>query len=240
MENAMNGSPCRGEPVDTNSVLLQAVVDAGGVLRSGMQGATVCRWQGQPRAFLFVTSGRLSVHVRTWNRRAPWAECGVSGGEDCMPVTAAILSERAIMLRAVCASASTWLELAPAKLVALLHDRPDFRRALFAGHAERLPSFIARVSARRAVSLDRRIAGWLLAHAEVRTVRATHADIAEDLLTAREVVSRNLGDFAAKGWIEQRRGCIRIEAPAALSRVSRGQYSLCNAPRVGVQGNAEC
>jgi CRP/FNR family transcriptional regulator len=74
--------------------------------------------------------------------------------------------------------------------------------------------------------LDNRLADLLLCAARNREVVATHNDIAKDLLTAREVVSRKLRDFAARGWIVQHRGRIRIDAPAALARLSKGCFSL--------------
>jgi CRP/FNR family transcriptional regulator len=143
-----------------------------------------------------------------------------------MPVTAAILSEREITVRAKCSEPTTWIELSPNSLVQLVHSDMGFRKALFATHAKRLPTFFARISARNGLSLDNRLADWLLCHAQGRKVVATHRDIARDLLTAREVVSRRLRDFASKGWIVQQRGRIHIDAPAALTRLSKGCFSL--------------
>ncbi|MFP7675466.1 Crp/Fnr family transcriptional regulator [Marivita sp. S0852] len=146
-----------------------------------------------------------------------------------MPLTAAILSEREISIRALCTAPSTWIELSPTSLILLVHGQPEFRRALFAGHARRLPIFFAKLSSKNVLGFDQRLADWLLNHAQACTVRATHAEIAQDLLTAREVVSRRLRAFAVKGWIEQQRGRILITAPAALSRIAKGVFSLCSA-----------
>ncbi|MCK0150087.1 Crp/Fnr family transcriptional regulator [Marivita sp. S6314] len=204
----------------------RAVLDAGGILRSAPEGRVAYDWRGLPRAFVLVKTGKMSVHFKTTDHPMLWTECRAVGGQDCMPVTAAILSKRAISVRAVCMAPTTWIELSPASLVLLVHDQPAFRRALFAGHARRLPAFFSRISTKNAVGLDQRIADWLLSHAKENEVRATHSDIAADLLTAREVVTRRLKEFATKGWIEQRRGRILIDAPAALSRVAKGVFSL--------------
>lgn len=211
--------------------LERAVLDAGGEVRSALQGAVAYRWQGLPRAFILVKTGKLSVHFRTRDRQVPWAECRAGEGQDCMPVTAAILSERAISVRAVCMMPSTWIELSPTSLVLLVHGRPEFRHALFASHARRIPTFFSRISTKNSLGLDQRIADWLISHAVANEVPATHSDIATDLLTAREVVSRRLKGFATKGWIQQRRGCILIDAPAALSRVAKGVFSMSQSAR---------
>ena len=202
--------------------LRQTVLDAGGVCRSAGHGRTAFRWQGHPRAFVLLTTGRLSVHFRTMGRRVPWAECRATGGQDCMPVTAAILSGREITVRAACAVPCAWIELPPTRLVLLVHEDIAFRRALFGTHARRLPTFFARISSKNVVRFEHRLAEWLLSHARCGEIAATHSEIADELLTAREVVSRKLRTFASKGWIVQRRGRIRIAAPAALARLSGG------------------
>lgn len=219
--------------------LQQAVLDAGGVLNSADEGETAFRWQGHPRAFVFLTVGKLSVHFRTRGRQVPWAQCRATAGQDCMPVTAAILSEREIKVRATCSAYCEWIELSPTRLILLVHGDIAFRKALFATHARRLPTFFARLSSKNTVSLDCRLADWLLNHALSGSVSATHGEIANDLMTAREVVSRRLRDFAMKGWIVQHRGLIRLDAPAALARLSRGSFSVraASKPRMAKEAN---
>lgn len=214
------------ETEDHPDLIERAVLAAGAVIRSAPQGAVAFKWQGLPRAFVLVKTGRLSVQFRTKDRQVPWAECRAGEGQDCMPVTASILSQRAISVRALCMAPSTWIELSPTSLVRLVHSQPKVRQVLFASHAKRIPTFFARISTKNSVGLDQRIADWLLRHARSNEVLATHADIAADLLTAREVVSRRLRAFATKGWIAQKRGCILIDAPAALSRVAKGVFCL--------------
>ena len=206
--------------------LARAVLDAGGVVKSAGQGQVAFRWQGHPRAFVLIVRGKLTVQFRTMGRHVPWAECRATVGQDCMPVTAAILSEREITVRAKCSEPATWIELSPHSLALLVHSDMGFRKALFATHAKRLPTFFAKISAKNWLSMDNRLAEWLLCHACDREVVATHADIAKDLLTAREVVSRKLRDYACRGWIVQHRGRIHLDAPAALARLSRGCFSL--------------
>lgn len=218
----------------TSSYLFNAVAAAGGDVRSAPQGALAYEWSGEPKAFILVQSGQLNVRFKTGHRALNWAECRAADGQDCMPVTAAILSKQAISVRAICASPTNWIELSPQALILLVHSQPTFRHALFAGHARRLPTFFSRITTKNAIGFDQRLAAWLIAHCEADGIRATHAQIADELLTAREVVSRRLKVFAEKGWIEQQRGRIMIDAPAALSRVAKDAFSLktvsrCNA-----------
>lgn len=216
--------------------LEQTILDAGGVKHNGKAGQDAFRWRGQPKAFIFLTSGSIAVHFRTKQRQIPWATCRAIEGQDCMPVTASILSGGKISVRATCSKPSTWIELPPTTLVLLVHGNTAFRRALFANHAKRLPGFFSRLSSRHEVALDRRLAGWLLSHAGGGKVAVTHEEIAADLLTAREVVTRRLREFAVKGWIHQERGLIRLDACAALARVSKG-YSSVSGHRVDLLRN---
>ena len=68
-------------------------------------------------------------------------------------------------------------------------------------HAKRLPTFFARISVKNGLSLDNRLADWLLCHTQGREAVATHREITADLLTAREVISRRLRDFAS-WWLD--------------------------------------
>lgn len=67
--------------------------------------------------------------------------------------------------------------------------------------------------------MDLRIAERLVKIADDDgVVQATHHDIATELGTAREVVSRQLHEFQKRGWLEQGRGRVRLLQPDALAR----------------------
>lgn len=206
----------------------RTLLENGGITKSAPEGQTAFRWTGRPEAFVFLKTGRLSVHFRTKDRAVPWAECRATSGQDCMPVTAAILSDRDIAVRATCMAPCTWIELSPIRLTLLVHGQTEFRRALFAAHARRLPAFFSRLSSNSGARFEQRLADWLLRRQELGEVCATHVEIAADLLTAREVVSRKLRDFAEKGWITQSRGRILLSAPAALTRLAKDSFTVCS------------
>ena len=48
----------------------------------------------------------------------------------------------------------------------------------------------------------------------------THQQLASELGTAREVISRQLNEFQRRGWIEQARGRIRLTDTAALQALA--------------------
>lgn len=57
-------------------------------------------------------------------------------------------------------------------------------------------------------------------------VRATHQDLAIELGTAREVVSRQLQDFQRRGWLALSRGILTITNRDALARFAQSANSI--------------
>ncbi len=72
-------------------------------------------------------------------------------------------------------------------------------------------------------SMDRRLAAYLTEQAALcgsNTLNITHEQIARDLGTAREVVTRMLRYFKSEGTVSLSRGSIRIENPHALAKTA--------------------
>ncbi|MDH3325081.1 MAG: Crp/Fnr family transcriptional regulator [Gammaproteobacteria bacterium] len=71
-------------------------------------------------------------------------------------------------------------------------------------------------------SVDSRLARSLLKHCDNKHfVLITHHDLAADLGTAREVVSRMLKRFESRGWVSLRRGKIVIHDFSSLEKLSQ-------------------
>jgi CRP/FNR family transcriptional regulator len=71
-------------------------------------------------------------------------------------------------------------------------------------------------------SLDERLAAFLLdesARTKSDSIALTHAEIAQNLGSAREVISRALKRLADKGVVRPERGCVVIEDKHALRRL---------------------
>jgi len=59
--------------------------------------------------------------------------------------------------------------------------------------------------------MDRRVAAWVLNQAKAQNpIRVTHQEIAAELGSSREVISRILEDFSKEGLIESGRGTIEV------------------------------
>ncbi len=104
----------------------------------------------------------------------------------------------------------------------LMGESAPFRRFVIDTYSLRLVqlgSVVRDVAFRR---VDSRLSQRLLSLAdETSTVRATHHDLAAELGTAREVISRQLQEFRRRGWIEAARGEVRIIARCELEKLAR-------------------
>ncbi|MEM7257942.1 MAG: helix-turn-helix domain-containing protein [Pseudomonadota bacterium] len=66
--------------------------------------------------------------------------------------------------------------------------------------------------------IDVRLAQKLLSMASAdSSIATTHHDLAVELGTAREVISRQLREFQRRGWIQQARGSIKLIDTSSMS-----------------------
>lgn len=115
------------------------------------------------------------------------------------------------------------LHLVPAALFRLWSTEETFWREYVISHlSTTLSRVVGLVEHMLFRGVDLRIIDALLDHSapEQDLVRATHQDIANEIGSAREVISRNLKDLEREGLITLGRGEIRILDRAALLRRS--------------------
>lgn len=92
---------------------------------------------------------------------------------------------------------------------------------LMACQAEHLVQLIGEISFKR---LDARLSELLVELSqESPFIAITHGDLAARLGSPREVVSRTLKEFEARGWLRRERGKLEILAADALRALARGQ-----------------
>ena len=95
----------------------------------------------------------------------------------------------------------------------MLDRSAEFRQFVFDGFAERLTTVIQRTSELATYSIDQRLAAALLARCEWQgnlVLHVTHEELAVDIGTAREVVSRRLALFEKDGLVFRHRNYLEI------------------------------
>jgi CRP/FNR family transcriptional regulator len=69
--------------------------------------------------------------------------------------------------------------------------------------------------------VDSRLATTLLQQKSADDVfHGTHEDLASELGTAREVITRHLKTFEQRGWVRTKRGSVVLSNPSALRKIS--------------------
>jgi CRP/FNR family transcriptional regulator, anaerobic regulatory protein len=140
-------------------------------------------------------------------------------GEACVLTSSCLLGGARYGARGVTEGPVRMLAL-PAPLFArFLDTEPAFRAYVFALFAERMSELMQLVEAVAFRRLDRRLAAMLLGKG--KTLRTTHQQLAEELGTVREIVTRLLNGFAEQGLVALGREQIEIRDARALREVAR-------------------
>lgn len=171
-------------------------------------------------AYLIVLEGSVRVQIVAESGREI-VLYRVTAGESCVLTTSCLLKHEPYSAEAVCESAVTAVALPAPLFHDLLGASPAFRNAVLESYASRVTDLIMTFEELAFRRLDRRLAEVLLARAVDGAVAATHHDLAVEIGSAREVVSRALKALQQEGMVELGRGMIQINAPEKLARLAR-------------------
>ena len=176
--------------------------------REGMPcGAYVMRLAGKSRVYKMSTSGREILLYR------------VGAGETCVITTTCLLGDSDY-------PASTIVEepirdvLIPANAFhQLMIDSAVFRKFVMTNYGALISDLIVLLDEVAFHSLNARLAEVLL-DANTTTITRTHQKIADELGTAREVVSRQLKRLEQKGAVSLGRGHVEITDRKTLEKMA--------------------
>lgn len=170
--------------------------------------------------FIFVIDGTVRVDLLSEEGR-PVMLYRFGDGESCILTTSCLISARPYTAEAVSETPLRAIAVPAAQFHSRLETGEDFRRLVFDAFALRLSEMIARMEDVTFHPLGQRLARLLLARAgEGARLAATHEVLAQELGSAREVVSRKLGSWEALGLIARHRGAVEILDRAALEALT--------------------
>lgn len=170
------------------------------------------------RGFPFVLSGGIRV-VKTAANGRELPLYRVLPGESCIITSSCLLGRTEYNARGVTES-ETRLALLPRDRFDALLAVPAFRDFVFHLFAERIAELMQLVEEVAFRKLDQRLANLLLGKG--RRLQVTHQQLADELGSVREMVSRLLKGFAAQGLVRLGRERIEILDPAGLRKLSGG------------------
>ena len=187
--------------------------------RVEVPGGTIVFSPGAPcGAYLLVLSGSVRVQMIADTGREI-VLYRVRRGESCVLTTAALVGEEAYSAEGVVEAPTAAVTVPRPVFEELLASSDAFRRFVFAGFGRRVAEILATMQAAVFHRVDARLARLLAAAAE--PVTTTHRELAAELGTAREVVSRHLDAFERRGLVRRRRGGIDILDRPGLDRLAQ-------------------
>lgn len=145
----------------------------------------------------------------------------VEPGQSCLITSSCLLARRDYSATGIAESDVTLVALAKDTFDALMAGSPDFREYVHALFAERIGDLMMLVEEVAFRRLDQRLAALLLARGPV--VAARHQDLAEELGSVREIVSRLLGDFEDRGLVALGRGRVELMDRSGLEALAAGR-----------------
>lgn len=179
-------------------------------------GTCLFRPGDESRAFLFVLSG--SVRVEQTNAAGRTVVLyRVEAGDSCVLTTTGLLSGRPYSGYGYAEGDVTAVSIPAQRFRSLLSSEPKFREIVFRNFAARVGELTDVIDDLLIHRTDQRIARWL-ANRAGPTIHVTQQELAQELGTVREVVSRTLKSFENRGWISSGRGTITVLQVAALAK----------------------
>jgi CRP/FNR family transcriptional regulator len=189
-------------------------------IRSYPKGVEVFGPRNIPDSLLFLYEGTIRVSQTSESGREI-VLYRVDAGESCVLTTACMLAEEAYNAEGVAETEIKVIVLPRAAFDRLVAEEQSFRNFVFAAYSRRLIDLLRVVDDVAFGRIDVRLADRLLTLAGTdREIAATHAQIAVELGTAREVISRVLHDFQKRGLIAQSRGRIAVTDKPALKALA--------------------
>ncbi len=168
------------------------------------------------RGFPFVLAGAIRVTKPAANgRELPLYR--VLPGESCVITTSCLLGRQDYNARGT-TEQSTTIALLPRDLFDELLGVAEFRKFVFELVASRVADLMQLIEAVAFQKLDQRLAGLLLGKGKI--IKATHQQLADELGSVREMVSRLLKNFAEHGYVRLGREQIEILDPVGLRLVA--------------------
>ena len=132
-------------------------------------------------------------------------------GQACELTTACLLGGKAYPAEAIAETPVRAVLIPKAQFQEALSRIPPFREFVFSSVDKGMNVLITLVEQVAFGHMDCRLARCLLQRGDSGDrLSVTHHVLAEELGTAREVVSRLLKEFERLGWVRLRRGCIEI------------------------------
>ena len=174
-----------------------------------------------PQNYLLLLDGAIRVQQVSENGREI-VLYRLSAGESCALTTACLMGYEDYLAEAVAETTIRAVAVPRATFDDMIARSPMFRRFVFTAFSARVTDLFRIIDQVAFARMDIRLAQKLIELSYGGTALvATQQQLASELGTAREVVSRLLSEFQRRGWISAARGSMTINVRGALEKLSR-------------------
>jgi CRP/FNR family transcriptional regulator len=178
---------------------------------------TVVFGPGQPpQSYLLLLSGTVRVRQVSESGREI-VLYRVAAGESCAMTTACLMGDDLYQAEGIAETPITAAVIPRTTFDEAIASSADFRRFVFAALSSRMTALFKLIEEVAFSRIDIRLAQRLLELADADgRVAMTHQQLASELGTAREVISRQLLEFQRRGWLTTARGELTLTNTDAM------------------------
>jgi len=190
-----------------------------GILQSFPKAAVLFHSGQACKGYLLVTEGIVRVtHLGEGGRAVVLYR--VESGQSCILTTTCLLSGRTYSSKAIAETDVEAVLFGREDFEELLSLSSEFRAFVFSGFGERLLDLLLLIDSLAFQRIDGRLARLLVQRLGPDSqIEGTHRQLAEELGTVREVVSRRLKSFEEGGLVRMHRGGLRVEDLVGLRAI---------------------
>jgi CRP/FNR family transcriptional regulator len=211
-ENVLNLYPAlAGLPADLLATLIQSSMRI-------PAGSEVFAEHQPCQGFPLLLAGSIKVVKQASNGRE-MVLYRVTPGGSCIISSSCLLGHSDYNARGIAETALTLLALPVKTFAGLLVDSTPFRDFVFHLFAERIGELMQLVEEVAFNRLDQRLAKLILARKE-ETLSITHQQLADELGSVREIVSRLLKGFVAQGLVSLGREQLTVTNRQGLQNIA--------------------
>ena len=203
----------------SDDAVVHQLMDKAGLLNIPA-GSTVFHQGDACSNYLLVIDGTVKVLTRADNGREI-VLYRLGSGDSCVLTTSCLFGKVNYPAEGVTETDVNALAVSAAEFDRVLQQSVSFRNFVFDSFSSHIASLITLVEEVAFGRMDIRLAKHLLQLAgDTLTLQSTHQQLAVELGSAREVISRQLKDFELRNWVRLQRGRIEIVDPQALKTFS--------------------
>jgi CRP/FNR family transcriptional regulator, anaerobic regulatory protein len=170
--------------------------------------------------YLLMLEGRIKVLTRAENGREILLY-RLDAGDSCVLTTSCLFGHASYPAEGIAETDVTALTISAGPFHRVIQSSRHFREFVFSSFSSHLGSLIALVEEVAFGRLDIRLARHLLSYdSDGERLQTTHQQLAAELGSAREVISRQLKEFETRGWLKLSRGSIELVDINALNNLS--------------------